>query len=68
MVFFYYDGVISELDEKTPSIVSAEIVADFSDAQIKEHFMQLDDPNRLPEHKFWAYKRKEPIPRLKKII
>lgn len=60
LVFFYYDGAISDLDQKTASIVSTEVVADFFDADIKERITRLDYPNRLSQHDFWAYRRKEP--------
>ncbi len=39
IIFFYYNGTISNLDKETASIVSAEVVADFFDADLEEHYI-----------------------------
>jgi hypothetical protein len=56
---FYNDGEISEELENDYRCVGTEVVAQYSDAYIHEEIMRVDSPQSLPQHKYWAYKRKE---------
>lgn len=58
-MYFYNDGVISNVLENDFSCVGTEVVANFVDAHITEHCIRLDYPNKMPTHTYWAYKRKE---------
>ncbi len=58
-IYFYHDGEISPELWNDFSCVATEIVANFNNAKISEKIIRLDYPVRLPEHKYWAYYRKE---------
>ena len=62
LVYFYNDGEISSELWDDYSCIGTEIVASFSNAHVSEKMIELNYPIRLPEHKYWAYRRKEIIP------
>ena len=59
LVYFYNDGDISSELRNDYSCIGTEIVASFSTAHIIEKIIRLDYPAKLPEHKYWVYRRKE---------
>ncbi len=59
LIYFYNDGEISDELENDYSCIGTEVVANYSNAHIDEKIIRLDYPNKLPEHRFWVYKRKE---------
>lgn len=59
LIYFYNDGGISKELEHDYSSIAAEVVANYSDADVDEKIIRLDYPAKLPEHQYWAYRRKE---------
>ena len=59
LIYFYNDGEVLPELWNDYSCIGTEVVASFSTAYIKEKIIRLDYPNKLPEHKYWAYRRKE---------
>lgn len=59
LMYFYNDGELSDELENDYSCIGTEVVASYYDAMINETIVRLDFPNPLPEHKYWAYRRKE---------
>ncbi len=60
LIFLYNDGKISKELENDYSCIGTEVVANYSDADIDERVIRLDFPNKLPDHKHWVFRRKEP--------
>lgn len=61
-LFFYYDGVFTELDKETASYVETEIIADFDDDfTIESHVERLDfpEPIKIINNGWCIYLRKE---------
>lgn len=59
IIYFYFDGPLSNSDKDNASVVAGETIADFKDGLIDEHYIRLDYPAKLPQHNLWAYKRQE---------
>ena len=60
VMYFYNDGEISDELWNDYSCIGTEVVSNFSDAHISEKIIRLDYPSKLPDHRFWVYRRKEP--------
>jgi hypothetical protein len=59
LMYFYNDGEVSDELENDYRCIGTEVVADYYDAHIDDKVVRLDFPTPLPQHKYWAYKRKE---------
>jgi len=60
ILYFYHDGIASDEDVENYSNISACVVANYhAPVVIDEKTLNLSTPNPLPEHKHWAYRRKE---------
>lgn len=47
-LYFYYDGVISDDDEETASVVETEVIADFDqDFSINKNLQRIDFPQEI---------------------
>jgi hypothetical protein len=59
LMYFYNDGEISDELENDYRCIGTEVVADYYDAYIDDKVIRLDFPTPLPQHEYWAYRRKE---------
>jgi hypothetical protein len=60
-VRFYFDGMISKVDEESASCVETEILADYEpDELVTVCCIRLDAPEPIMDDGVWVYWRREP--------
>jgi hypothetical protein len=54
---YYFDGEVTDEERDLGSDASAQIIANFPDAELVENYIRLDFPQPLPDEYFLAYKQ-----------
>jgi len=52
---FYFDGKISEEIKDNASVLATEILAQFPSGSLKEEYIRLDFPKKLPNNPYLSY-------------
>jgi hypothetical protein len=60
ILFFYFDGEISEEDAESAQCVGTEVIADFPEHKIDVRLERIDYPGLIPSIGELVYKRREP--------
>jgi hypothetical protein len=61
VVYFYFDGIISDDDFDDAHCVTTEVIADFDETyDLKTEIIQLDYPSPIKQTGRYVYFRKEP--------
>ena len=62
IIYFYYDGIASEEVVENYSNIGAYVVGNYNNpVTVEEKILEWPSSKSLPNHKHWAYQRKEEI-------
>ena len=67
ILYFYYDGEISEEDHESLESVAKEVISDFSEYNLDLNIKRGDYPEQLLQKEELVYRRKEVTPEIYEI-